>query len=128
MPPRNKPEYLKTHILKSKRIEFSLKNEAASLLDKARESKSGRTAKTLVKEGPLRLTLVALRKGVGLKKHSVDGQSSIHVLQGVVRFASVGSESDVKAGSVIVFDKGVEHDASARSDSVFLITMSYRGK
>ncbi len=125
---RQTPEYLKTHKLRGKELRFALKDEARGLIEKARKARSGRTAKTLVKEGRLRLILVALRSGSGMKKHSVDGPASVHVLLGAVDFHRGGHKTSAGPGSVVVYDAGVEHDVHARRDSAFLITMSYRGK
>ncbi len=42
-------------------------------MERARTAKAGGTARTLVKEGPLRITLVALLRGVSLQEHQVAG-------------------------------------------------------
>lgn len=46
--------------------------EDDSLRQFAEESKTGRAGKTLVKDGPLRITLVALKKGTELPSHHVE--------------------------------------------------------
>ena len=74
--------YMKTHKISGKQLRFRLSEELDGLLERAREARTGRTAKTLVKEGPLRITMVALRKGTPMTKHHVDGQVSIQVLRG----------------------------------------------
>lgn len=124
--PERTPEYLKTHKLRGKQLQFSLKDEARTLIEKARESRTGRTAKTLVKEGRLRLTLVALRGDGGIRRHSIDGPHSIHVLQGTIELHRGGHKTRASAGGVVVFDAGVKHDIHARRDAVFLITLSFR--
>ena len=57
-----------------------------------------RSARTLVKEGPLRLTIMALRPGGGLPAHSTDGPVSIHVLEGEVVFEALGQKYPLSAG------------------------------
>jgi hypothetical protein len=68
-----KHTYLRTHAISGKVLTFDLKAEQDDLLHRARTGRAGRAAKTLVKEGPLRIALVALRKGVSLKEHEVAG-------------------------------------------------------
>ena len=125
MAPVGARTYLKTHKLKGKVLQFQLREELDALLQRAKESASGRTAKTLVKEGPLRMTLVAMRKGARMNKHHVDGQSTVQALRGRVRLESDTGTADLGPGEVAVFNRGVEHDAIARSDCAFLITMSW---
>lgn len=120
--------YLKTHRISGRQLQLSLIHEAAALLERARKTRTGRTAKTLVKEGALRMTLVALRKGAGMTKHHVDGQASIHVLHGNLTLETKEGFTRLSKGEALVLDEGVEHDARARTDCTFLITMSWRGK
>lgn len=117
--------YLKSHRLSGKQLQFRLAEEQDTLFARAKESKVGRTAKTLVKEGPLRLTLVALRKGAGMAKHHIDGQASVHVLRGKVSIGTEGGDTVLARGDMVVLNRGVEHDVEARSDCAFLITMSW---
>jgi len=51
--------YLITHTLSGAVLSFALSAEDAALRERATAAKSGRTAKTLVKEGRLRVTLIA---------------------------------------------------------------------
>lgn len=117
--------YLKTHNLSGKQLQFRLNEERDVLLERTQSSKTGRTAKTLVKEGPLRLTLVALRKGAGMAKHHVDGQASIHVLRGKLAIETERGTTDLSGGDALVLNRGVEYAVRARADSVLLITMSW---
>lgn len=117
--------YLRTHKLRGKVLQFDLRREQDALLEKARGSGSGRAGKTLVKEGPLRMTLVGMRRGARMMKHHVDGQASVMALRGRVTLESESGSVNLAPGGVAVFDRGVEHDAIARTDCAFLITMSW---
>src|SRR6188472_2479060 len=57
-----KSAVLRVRRLAGRRLTFMLAAEDDSLRQFAEESKTGRAGKTLVKEGPLRITLVALKK------------------------------------------------------------------
>jgi quercetin dioxygenase-like cupin family protein len=83
----------------------------------------GRTARTLVKEGPLRLTLMALAADGTLPEHRTDGPVTIHVLNGGVVFTAAGATHELVAGEVLVFAAGVPHAAHSREGCVFLLTV-----
>ncbi|HSP55206.1 MAG TPA: LuxR family transcriptional regulator, partial [Dehalococcoidia bacterium] len=103
---------------------FALGAEAAELRARASVSKSGRAAKTLVKEGPLRITLVALSKGTSLQSHDVAGPLSIQSLRGRLRIMTDTGDVDVPIGSLAVLDAGVVHSAKALDDCAALITVA----
>jgi quercetin dioxygenase-like cupin family protein len=119
--------YMRTHKISGKQLRFRLSQELDGLLERAREARTGRTAKTLVKEGPLRITMVALRKGTHMTKHHVDGQVSIQVLRGRLTTWTEPGAMDLSASDVLVLNDGVEYAVSARTDCAFLITMSWHG-
>ena len=92
-------------------------------LDTALLEARGRTARTLVKEGPLRLTLMALAKEGVLPEHRADGPVSIHVVEGDVVFTALSVEYPLRAGEVLVIASGVPHEARSASGCVFLLTV-----
>ena len=92
-------------------------------LDAALLGAHGRTARTLVKEGPLRLTLMALAKDGVLPEHEADGPVSIHLLQGEAVFTALSRDYPLTAGEVLVFARGVPHAARSASGCVFLLTV-----
>ena len=122
--PEQKHTYLKTHALSGQVLTLDLKGEQVELLERAQAGKAGRAAKTLVKEGPLRVTLAALRKGVSLQEHQVAGAVSLEALRGRLRLRAGGWDVDLRPGSLVVLAPDVKHLVTASSDSVVLITMS----
>jgi quercetin dioxygenase-like cupin family protein len=93
------------------------------LIDKALLASRGRSSRTLVKEGPLRLTLLALAAGGTLPSHSTQGPVTIHVLEGAVDFEAAGMAYHLDAGDVLVLAGGVEHAASSVAGVLFLLTV-----
>ncbi len=98
----SKHTYLKTHRLSGDILQFILPAEEVALRERAASAKAGRAARTLVKEGALRLTLVALNKGIVLQAHQVDGALSIHVIRGRARVSAAGTDSTIGAGGLVV--------------------------
>ena len=69
-----------------------------ALIDHDLLSRSGRSARTLLKEGPLRVTLVALGAGGALAEHHADGPITVHVLAGRITFRAGEDEWLLGAG------------------------------
>jgi len=63
-------------------MSFWLPAENNHLRERVAGSTGGRAARTLVKQGGLRLALVALRKGAVLRLHAVPAPVSIQTLRG----------------------------------------------
>ena len=101
--------------------------EDERMLDPDLLARHGRTARTLVKEGPLRLTIMGIAAGGVLPAHSTDAHVTIHLLEGEVTFQARGREYALSVGDVLVFAPGVEHDARSAKGGVFLLTVLYLG-
>ena len=118
------PEYLRTHRLRAEILRFTIGAEERMLRASAASSGAGRAAKTLVKEGPLRITLVALRKGATLEEHQIAGPVSIQALGGTLRLSTRQGAVDLATGELLALDAGVAHAAEALDDCVLLITVA----
>jgi quercetin dioxygenase-like cupin family protein len=105
-------------------ITFRTAAEEAKVLQQSVASKAGRAAKTLVKEGRLRVTMLGLRKGVILRPHQVEGEVSIHVLRGALELHTPQGSLRASKGDVITLQAGVRHDARALRDTAILLTTS----
>lgn len=121
---KDQPTYLRTHRISADHLAFLLNEEEEALLQNALSSNTGRTAKTLVKDGRLRLTLVAMREGAEMREHTVEGPASFQCLRGNIQ-VQLGNETiELAANSLLVLDTGVSHNVTAQRDSTFLITIS----
>jgi quercetin dioxygenase-like cupin family protein len=119
-----KPEYLQTHRLHGEILQFAVDAEESALRAAAGSSGVGRAAKTLVKAGPLRITMAALRRDAVLEPHQVTGPVSLQVLSGRLRIGTRGGTTTVAAGGLAALDAGVEHTAEALEDTTVLITVA----
>jgi quercetin dioxygenase-like cupin family protein len=93
------------------------------MIDQSLLARHGRTARTLVKEGPLRLTLIALAAGGSIPSHHAEGPVTIHLLEGQVAFQVAGEEYLLTAGDVLVLASGVPHSAFSGAGCVLLLTV-----
>jgi quercetin dioxygenase-like cupin family protein len=105
-------------------LSFEVASEAERLRARAVTASAGRAAKTLVKEGRLRMTVAALRRGSSLGTHRTEGVSSVQLLRGRATAETGTASVPMRAGSVVVFDEGVEHSLTADSDCELLIVVA----
>ncbi len=121
---KEKSAVLRVRRLAAKTLTFLLAAEDDTLSEFAQESKAGRAGKTLVKEGPLRITLVALKKGTSLPPHHVKGPISIQTLRGCLTITTDKGELDIPAGCLVALGPDVSHTARARDNCTILITVA----
>ena len=93
------------------------------MIDAELLARSGRSARTLVKDGPLRLTLLALAPGGDLPEHSTDGPVSIHMLRGNAVFRAIDKEYELGIGDILTLAPGVRHAATSSQGCSFLLTV-----
>ena len=84
---------------------------------------SRRIGRTLVKDGPLRVTLVGLAAGGSLRPHKADGPISLHVLEGTVLLEIDEERWTLPTGSLLALDAGIMHTVSAPAGGIFLLTV-----
>ncbi len=92
-------------------------------IDTALLAKHGRTARTLVKEGAMRLTLLAMAPGGDMPAHDTDGPVNVHVIEGSAVFTAGGRDYALGVGDIIVFGAGVEHAARSAHGCRMLLTV-----
>ncbi len=93
------------------------------MIDPLLLARSGRSGRTLVKEGSLRLTIMAIAAGGEMPTHSTDGPVTIHVLDGSIVIDALGHEYPLGRGELVALAPGVEHSARSAGGGVFLLTV-----
>jgi quercetin dioxygenase-like cupin family protein len=93
------------------------------MIDQSLLARHGRTARTLVKEGPLRLTVIALAAGGNIPSHNAEGPVTIHLLEGDAAFDVAEREYALAAGDILVLASGVQHSVRSRGGCVLLLTV-----
>lgn len=93
------------------------------IIDRELLAARGRTSRTIVKEGPLRVVLMALSSGGDLPPHSTEEPVQIHVTDGAIVFHAAGRDYSLVKGDILVFAAGVEHSANSDDGCVFLLTV-----
>ncbi len=93
------------------------------LVDRELVEQHGRSARTLVKEGALRVTLIALATKGALPSHSTVGPISIQLLDGDITVSAAGKEYVLAQRDLLVVAAAVEHSARSIGGGSFLLTV-----
>lgn len=83
-----------------------------------------RIARTLVKDGALRLTLVGLSPGAAIHEHEAEGPITIHVLAGELELTAGGETRVHAVAALIGLGPQVRHAVSSLHGAMFLLTLS----
>jgi quercetin dioxygenase-like cupin family protein len=104
--------------------QFDLAGEIADAEQK-KPWPAGICSKTLFKKHDLRIVLISMQSDARMKEHHTDGTLSLHVLKGQIRVSVNGKPHDLPAGTLFTLGASIRHDVEAKSDSVFLLTISW---
>lgn len=104
---------------------FDLGEERGRSGDPAILDRSGRSARTLLKVGPLRVILVVLAPGSEIPEHEAEGAITVQPVEGRIRFTALGHDHDLGAGQLLSAAPGVKHSVSSRDGAAFLLTVAH---
>ena len=106
---------------------FDVASIAGELRGEEGYAREGHAARTLVREGDLRIVLVAIRAGSTIQEHRADHTVSIHALSGTVRVHVPDGADELSAGQLSVLQRNLPHRVEALADSTFLLTLGFSG-
>ena len=90
-------------------------------------ARSGRTARTLVKDASLRVTIHLLAPGGEIGEHQAEGPITVQVLRGALRFRAGEGDYDLRQGDLLALDTAVRHSVQSKDGAAFLLTVSLAG-
>lgn len=86
--------------------------------------KHGRTARTILKRGALRLTLISLAPGGVLPEHSAAGPITVQPIEGTMHFTVDDTGYDLGPGSIVSVGAHVRHAVTSATGVTFLLTVA----
>ena len=102
---------------------FDVEEERERAADPSLLERSGRNARTLIKTGPLRLTLVVVAPGGEIGEHQAEGPILVEPVRGAIRLTADGRSHDLRPGQVLSCGPGVRHSVSSQEGGTFLLTV-----
>lgn len=103
---------------------FDLAEQIGELRQDEGYERSGRSGRTLVKAGPLRLTLTVLGDGVEVETHHAESPMTLQVLEGGLRYRVEDDVFELGRGQVLFFGPGHARDILALGDTALLLTIT----
>lgn len=104
-------------------LRFHLEEEAFRLRRASGLARSGRTARTLIKDGPARVTLVGLGAGGEIPDHDAKGPVTILPFWGRITVRTEDVAHTLEPGDFLALGPGVPHSVESREGGVFLLTV-----
>lgn len=104
-----------------------LNEERKRIERRGRHESQGRTARTLVKDDLLRVTLVTLGPDGELDEHRAPGPITVQPLSGSVCFVVDGVEHELETGDLLALEDGVPHSVRSDEGGSFLLTVAHPG-
>ena len=114
------------HRISGAALSFSLAHEI-QLLRASLVNAPARVGRTLVKDGPLRVTLVGIRPDRGIAEHRAAGPLTIYVLEGAIEVSAESKQWPLRVGDLFALDGGVTHAVTSTDGGIFLLTVMHGG-
>lgn len=113
-----------TRALAGAQLVFNLAESLAELRQDDAFQRSGRSGRTLVKAGAIRITLTALSDGIDVGTHHAEAPMTLQVLEGGLSYTIDGGRCDLSQGDLLYFGPGQAQDIRARGDTALLLTIT----
>ena len=113
-----------TRALTGDNLTFDLSEQIGELRRDESYIRSGRSGRTLVKAGPLRLTLTVVAEG---GTHHAASPMTLQCLEGRLHYRVGDEESEIGQGEVLFFGPGHAQDIRALEDTALLLTITGSG-
>ena len=112
-------------VLRADALRFDLGAEEQEATHPDTLERDGRSSRTLLKEGPLRVTLIVLGPGGGIPEHQAQGPITVQPLRGQVD-VRVGEEThNLTPRQLLAIDVAVRHSVSSDEGAAFLLTVTH---
>ena len=107
---------------------FDLEAEQKRALEAAHAQSHGPASRTLLKDGPLRITLIILGPGGDIPEHSTEGPITVQPIHGSISFTVAGQAHELRPGTVLSVGAGVKHSVRSQNGGAFLLTVALLNK
>lgn len=98
-------------------------DELARMAEDGGRDRLGRRARTLVKDGPLRVTLISLAEDGRIPAHRAEGPIIIELVSGEIVVEVNGESHALRVGELLALRAEVEHAVASSAGGAFLLTV-----
>jgi quercetin dioxygenase-like cupin family protein len=109
-------------------LRFQLDDEIREITATGLPERQGRSARTLVKDGPLRVVMIVLGAGESIPEHHADGPITVAAISGEISFHVAGTTEVLRPGDLLAVSPGIRHTVDSDSGGAFLLTIVAPGE
>jgi len=102
---------------------FGIAEEISRIKADQRSTNKRKRSAVLAKNEHVRIVLAVLSRGEALQEHETEGQITVTVVQGAIRFNALNERRNLGAGDLLTLQAGIRHSVEALEDSAFVITV-----
>jgi quercetin dioxygenase-like cupin family protein len=101
---------------------FAIAEEISKIKADQRSTNQGKRSAVLAKNEHVRIVLAVLSRGEALHEHETEGQITVTVVEGAIRFNALDERVRLAAGGLLTLQPGIRH-SKALEHSAFVITV-----
>ncbi len=105
-------------------LRFRLEEQIQQITATGLPARQGRSARTLIKDGPLRVTLIVLGPGESIPEHQADGPITVAPITGEIAFHADGATEVLRPGDLLALGPGIRHAVDSTTGGAFLLTIA----
>jgi quercetin dioxygenase-like cupin family protein len=102
---------------------FAIAEEISKIKADQPSTNQGKRSAVLAKNEHVSIVLATLARGEALQEHQTEGQITVTVIQGAIRFDALNERVRLNAGGLLTLRPGIRHSVEALEDSAFVITV-----
>lgn len=102
---------------------FAIAEEISKIKADQPSTNQGKRSAVLAKNEHISIVLAVLARGEALQEHQTDGQITVTVVQGAIRFDALNERVRLNAGGLLTLRPAIRHSVEALEDSAFVITV-----
>lgn len=104
-------------------LRFQLDDQIKHITATGLPERQGRSARTLVKDGPLRVVLIVLGAGESIPEHHADGPITVAAISGEIAFHAGDTTEVMRPGDLLAVSPGIRHTVDSAEGGAFLLTI-----
>lgn len=109
--------------LSGEALVFDLGEQREEVADPSILERNGHSARTLVKDGPVRVVLIVMAPGGEIPEHEAEGPVTVQPVDGRIRFTAGARDYDLEPGRLLCLGPAVRHRVSSEEGGAFLLTV-----
>jgi quercetin dioxygenase-like cupin family protein len=96
---------------------------ATEIRSESAYQRGGHGARTILREGDLRVVVLAMKAGAVVPEHQAQATASLHVISGRIRLTFAERSVELSPGQLVAIERAARHAVEALEESSFVLTL-----